>query len=168
MGRNAEDGGIKSVLFALNLDNHPAQLLISQSSTYHYKTSIFISISKETSNQTSSKMQLHQFLPLAAMGVLALTTTAEATPLSSRSESIKITTWSGNNCEGSSANPAISGSGDSCFMSLPGASFNVDTGDNKCKITTWSGNNCEGSSANFAGNVQGCIGIPFGSVSIDC
>ncbi|XRM45044.1 hypothetical protein ABZX51_008146 [Aspergillus tubingensis] len=113
-------------------------------------------------------MQLHHFLPLAAMGVLALTTTAESTPLSTRSESITITTWSGNNCEGSSANPAIIGSGESYFVSLPGASFNVGTADSKCKITTWSGDNCQGSSANFAGDVQGCIGIPFASVSVYC
>ncbi|GAT30976.1 similar to An15g05480 [Aspergillus luchuensis] len=114
------------------------------------------------------KMQLHHFLPLAAMGVLALTTTAESTPLSARSELIKITTWSGNNCEGSSANPFITRGGESCFVSLPGASFNVSAADSKCKITTWSEDNCQGSSANFAGDVQGCIGIPFASVSLDC
>ncbi|PYI06713.1 hypothetical protein BO78DRAFT_342768, partial [Aspergillus sclerotiicarbonarius CBS 121057] len=99
---------------------------------------------------------------------LSLLSATRATPLSARAESIKITTWSGNNCEGSSANPSIVGSGESCFESLPGASFDVDTANNKCKITTWSGTNCEGSSAVFAGDVQGCIGIPFGSVSIDC
>ncbi|GKZ36739.1 hypothetical protein AbraIFM66950_007936 [Aspergillus brasiliensis] len=113
-------------------------------------------------------MQLHHFLPLAAMGILALTTTAEGSPLSSGDELIKITTWSGETCEGSSENPYILRTGDSCFVSQSGASFNVATADSKCNITTWSETNCQGSSTAFAGDVQGCIGIPFASVSLDC
>ncbi|KAJ5088735.1 hypothetical protein N7456_012351 [Penicillium angulare] len=113
-------------------------------------------------------MQLLSLFALSSMGLLCVSATPTAMKLTMRDETIKVTTWSGNNCEGSSANPSITGSGESCFNNLPGASFNVPNGNNKCKITTWSGNNCEGSSAVYAGDVQGCIGVPFGSVSLDC
>ncbi|PYH94890.1 hypothetical protein BO71DRAFT_398482 [Aspergillus ellipticus CBS 707.79] len=99
---------------------------------------------------------------------LATASLVSATPLAARSDYVHITTWSGNNCEGSSANPTLSGSGNSCFQNLPGASFNAASGNSNCKVTTWSGTNCEGSSAVFQGTVEGCIGIPFASVSIDC
>lgn len=113
-------------------------------------------------------MKVLHFLTLSSVGILCASGTPTATKLTMRDENIRITTWSGNNCEGSSANPSITGSGHACFNNLPGASFNVPNGNNHCKITTWSGTNCEGSSAVFAGDIQGCIAIPFGSVSLDC
>lgn len=79
-----------------------------------------------------------------------------------------VTTWSGDNCQGSSQALTANRQGPShvCFQHLPGGSFSVDAADGRCSITTWSGVNCEGSSANFDGSHTGCNVVPFGSIQL--
>ncbi|PWY89061.1 hypothetical protein BO70DRAFT_393579 [Aspergillus heteromorphus CBS 117.55] len=86
---------------------------------------------------------------------LLLASSAIASPLDTRSEKIEITTWSGDNCEGSSAHPSISG-GTGCFESLPGPR------------STSTPPAASASSIVYAGTDTGCLGVAFGSVELKC
>lgn len=104
-------------------------------------------------------------------------------PLSTREDKAfaSLTTWSGTNCEGSSANQGVGVVAFTCFPT-PGGSFSDVFGDTGCELTTWSGTNCEGSSRRFdmesaelaglaqklAGEGTKCNVVQFGSFSLNC
>ncbi|KAJ4349659.1 uncharacterized protein N0V89_008276 [Didymosphaeria variabile] len=80
----------------------------------------------------------------------------------------QVTTWSGDNCRGSSANHGVGTVKFTCFHT-PGHSFSNFLAWPSCVLTTWSGTDCHGSSKRFTtGSSEGCVKIPFGSYSINC
>lgn len=79
-----------------------------------------------------------------------------------------VTTWSGVNCRGSSANHGVGTVKFTCFHT-PGGSFSEFHAFGGCVMTTWSGTNCRGSSKRFhPSNEDKCTRIPFGSYSLNC
>ncbi|KAK5137435.1 hypothetical protein LTR08_009014 [Meristemomyces frigidus] len=83
-----------------------------------------------------------------------------------------VTTWSGNNCRGSSAMHGVGTVKFTCFE-IPGGSFAHVFGEVDCTLTTWSGTNCRGSSLNYdmedlEDDYDGCHAVQFGSYSINC
>ena len=113
-------------------------------------------------------MRTFQLLAIPLLGTVIFASPTQA--LSPRS-TMEIITWSGNNCEGSSAIVGEPSAGVPYCAGIPGASweFHSVVVGVACTVTTWSGNNCEGSSQVFhASDFAGCHAVPFGSVEISC
>ena len=117
----------------------------------------------------------------SAILIAALAAITSAVPLQGQNVAVG-TSWSGDNCEGSSYVGQVYISGYQCYDSIPGASIQVSGqcvlsffcwdeywltwNIRGCITTTWSGTNCEGSSSVVPDS--NCNAVPFGSWSIDC
>ena len=102
---------------------------------------------------------------------------------------LSVNTWSDEGCTGNVDTVYLTGdninpgspSETYCFQNTPGSSLSdFQVADGWCQttidagtygdfvLTIWSGDNCEGSSQDYGSTFDGCVDIPYASVSLGC